>query len=218
MLESRRVRAVATVGALAAALGPSPARSTRWPWPRRAASRSWGRLRPRHRHEPVRRPRHGPRGASAGRIISFYYGGAQARPATLPATVRVGLLQANRDPSSGGRLGRVLVKGVEVPGGRQRPVLGGGRDPGRADGQADPQRPRHLVDQAGVGGHVGVRPVPAAVFGPTKAGTGVVVRSRPPCPRPGCRCPRPASSCAGAAWTSTWSATTRVSSARGRWP
>jgi hypothetical protein len=56
------------------------------------------------------------RGASAGRIISYYYGGAQARPATLPATIRVGLLQADHDPAAGGRLGRVLVKGVEVPG------------------------------------------------------------------------------------------------------
>jgi hypothetical protein len=56
------------------------------------------------------------RGASAGRIISHYYGGAQARPATLPATIRVGLLQADRDPSTGGRLGQVQVKGIEVPG------------------------------------------------------------------------------------------------------
>jgi len=50
------------------------------------------------------------RGATAGRIISFYYGGAAARPATLPATIRVGLLQAGRDPSTGGRLGRDLVR------------------------------------------------------------------------------------------------------------
>jgi stage II sporulation protein D len=56
------------------------------------------------------------RGASAGRIISFYYGGSVARPATLPANIRVGLLQAGHDPSAGGRLGRVLVRGLEVPG------------------------------------------------------------------------------------------------------
>jgi hypothetical protein len=37
--------------------------------------------------------------ALRGRIISFYHGGAQARPASLPGQVRVGLLQANRDPS-----------------------------------------------------------------------------------------------------------------------
>src|SRR6266511_919930 len=55
------------------------------------------------------------RGASAGRIISFYFGGAVAKPATLPATIRVELLQAGRDPSTNGRLGQILVRGVEMP-------------------------------------------------------------------------------------------------------
>ena len=90
----------------------------------------------------------------------------------------------------------------------------------RAGGrQADPQRPRHLVDQAGVGGHVGVRPVPAAVFGPTKAGT-VVVRFETALPPARLSLPQTGQQL-------RWgrldvhlvrSATTRVSSARGRWP
>ncbi|HYY82689.1 MAG TPA: hypothetical protein VFD04_26390, partial [Actinomycetes bacterium] len=42
------------------------------------------------------------RGVTAGRIIAFYYGGARAARATLPPLLRVGLLQAGRDPSSGG--------------------------------------------------------------------------------------------------------------------
>jgi hypothetical protein len=45
----------------------------------------------------------GLRGVSAGRIIGYYYRGAQARPASLPAGIRVGLLQA----SLGGRRVRV---------------------------------------------------------------------------------------------------------------
>jgi SpoIID/LytB domain protein len=117
------------------------------------------------------------RGASAGRIISFYYGGAQARPATLPATVRVGLLQANRDPATGGRLGRVLVKGVEVPGrgGSGRFSVSGVTPGGRTVKRT-------------LSGHVtwSIKPESGGtsvfdlsrrrVFGPTKAGTGVVVR------------------------------------------
>jgi hypothetical protein len=51
------------------------------------------------------------RGAGAGRIISFYYGGAQARPATLPALVR-----GVEVPGKGGS-GRFSVSGV-TPGGR----------------------------------------------------------------------------------------------------
>ena len=141
------------------------------------------------------------RGASAGRIISFYYGGAQARPAALPATIRVGLLQANRDPSTGGRLGRVLVRGVEVPGrgGSGRFSVSGVTPGGR-------------TVRRSLGGHTtwSIKPESGGtsvfdlsrrrVFGPTRAGTGVVVRFETALPRPGCRCPRPASSSAGAAW------------------
>jgi SpoIID/LytB domain protein len=117
------------------------------------------------------------RGASAGRIISFYYGGAQARPATLPATIRVGLLQADRDPSTGGRLGRVLVRGVEVPG-----YGGGGRI------AVSGRTPGGRVVRRILSGHVtwSIRPESGGtsvfdpsrrrVFGPTRSGTGVVVR------------------------------------------
>jgi stage II sporulation protein D len=117
------------------------------------------------------------RGASAGRIISFYYGGAQPRPATLPATIRVGLLQANRDPSTGGRLRRVLVRGVEVPG-----RGGGGRF------TVSGVTPGGRVVRRSLSGHVtwSVRPERGGAsvfdlsgrrgFGPTRAGTGVVVR------------------------------------------
>src|SRR5687768_6328166 len=99
MLVSRRVRTVAAaVGALAVAMGVlcGPADP-----PAQAAPRiftivggGWG-----HGIGMSQYGAHGMalRGASAGRIISsYYYGGAQARPATLPATIRVGLLQADR--------------------------------------------------------------------------------------------------------------------------
>jgi stage II sporulation protein D len=102
MLVSRRVRTVAAVGALAVAIGVlcGPADP-----PAQAAPRTftivgggWG-----HGIGMSQYGAHGMalRGASAGRIISYYYGGAQAGPATLPATIRVGLLQADRDPSTG---------------------------------------------------------------------------------------------------------------------
>jgi hypothetical protein len=117
------------------------------------------------------------RGASAGRIISYYYGGAQARPATLPATIRVGLLQADHDPAAGGRLGRVLVKGVEVPG-----KGGSGRS------AVSSLTPGGRKARRSLGGHTtwSIRPESGGtsvfdpsgrrVFGPTRAGTGVVVR------------------------------------------
>ena len=115
MRSSRRVRAVVTVGAFAVAVsltGPADLPALAAPSTFTIVGGGYG-----HGIGMSQYGAHGMalRGVSAGRIISFYYGGAQARPATLPATVRVGLLQANRDPSTGGRLGRVLVKGVEVP-------------------------------------------------------------------------------------------------------
>jgi SpoIID/LytB domain protein len=117
------------------------------------------------------------RGASASRIISFYFGGAVARPATLPATIRVGLLQASRDPSTGGRLGQVLVRGVEVPG------LGGSGGFTVAGVATSGQ-----VHKRALAGHVtwSIRPEAGGtsvfdpggsrVFGPTRPGAGVVVR------------------------------------------
>jgi stage II sporulation protein D len=175
MLPSRRVRLVAAVGVLAAGLGLAGGP------PAVAAPSSFTIVGGGYGHG-IGMSQYGAhgmalRGASAGRIISFYYGGAQARPATLPATIRVGLLQANRDPSTGGRLGRVLVKGIEVPGrgGSGRFTVSGVTRGGRALRRT-------------LSGHVtwSIKPESGGtsvfdlsrrrVFGPTRSGTGVVVR------------------------------------------
>ena len=177
MLGSRRVRAVAVAGVLAVGLGlfTGPAGPVAEAAPRAftITGGGWG-----HGVGMSQYGAHGMalRGASAGRIISFYYGGAQARPATLPATIRVGLLQAGHDPSTGGRLGRVLVRGLEVPGrgGSGRFSVSGVTPGGR-------------TVRRGLSGHTtfSIRPESGGasvfgpsgrVFGPTRAGTGVVVR------------------------------------------
>jgi stage II sporulation protein D len=183
MLGSRRVRGLAAVGALAVVLGLVPGASER---AAEAAPRSftivgggWG-----HGIGMSQYGAHGMalRGASAGRIISFYYGGARARPASLPGQVRVGLLQANRDPG-GGRLGRVLVRGLPVPGrgGSGRFSVSGAS---RAGGTSRRTFGGHLTwsirpESGGLSVYDGAR----RVFGPTRAGGGVVVRyqtGRPP--------------------------------------
>jgi hypothetical protein len=178
MLKRRRVRAVAAVGALAVALGlltgPADPPALAAPSTFTIVGGGYG-----HGIGMSQYGAHGMalRGASAGRIISFYYGGAQARPATLPATVRVGLLRAGRDPSTGGRLGRVLVRGVEVPGrgGSGRFSVAGVTPGGRTVKRT-------------LSGHVtwSIKPESGGtsvfdlsrrrVFGPTRASTGVVVR------------------------------------------
>jgi stage II sporulation protein D len=56
------------------------------------------------------------RGYSSSSIIAHYYRGATASPAAMPATISVGMLQAGFDPLSGGRLARVLVQGMPLPG------------------------------------------------------------------------------------------------------
>jgi stage II sporulation protein D len=116
------------------------------------------------------------RGYSASRILSFYYGGAKAGSVRLPATIRVGLLQANRDPGVGGRLKRVRVQGLEVPGGGSGRITVSGTSPGGRT----VRRP--------LPGHVtfSIKPQSAGmsvftlagrrVFGPTRPGTGVFVR------------------------------------------
>jgi stage II sporulation protein D len=180
MLKLRRVRTLTAVGALAAALGlltgPSDPAAVAAPSTFTIVGGGYG-----HGIGMSQYGAHGMalRGASAGRIISFYYGGAQARPATLPAFVRIGLLQAGHDPSRCGRLGRVLVKGVEVPGrgGSGRFSVSGVTPGGR-------------TVRRGLSGHVtwSIRPESGGtsvfdasrrrVFGPTRARTGVVVRYR----------------------------------------
>jgi stage II sporulation protein D len=185
MFGSRRVRVVATVGALAVALGlltgPAEPVAEAAPGSFTISGAGWG-----HGVGMSQYGAHGMalRGARASRIISFYYGGARVRSARLPGGIRVGLLQANRDPSTGGRLGRVLVRGMEVPsqGGSGRFAVSGRSRGGR-------------VVRRTIAGHVtwSIRPHRGGlsvygpsgrrVYGPTRAGTGVALRyqtMRPP--------------------------------------
>jgi stage II sporulation protein D len=159
MLGSRRVRTLATLGVLTVALGlaTGPADPAAVAAPRTFTIVGGG-----YGHG-VGMSQYGAngmalRGAGAGRIISFYYGGAQARPATLPSLVRVGLLQAN--PGKGGS-GRFSVSGV-TPGGRTvRRTLSG-----HVTWSIKPES----------GGTSVFDLSRRRVFGPTRAGTGVVVR------------------------------------------
>jgi SpoIID/LytB domain protein len=116
------------------------------------------------------------RGRRAAGIIGFYYGGAVPRAVALPAAVRVGVLQAARDPRTGGRLTQVLARGLRLPGHRSSGAI--------AAGGVD-KRHRHVAatlpgnvtyavrpDRGGVSVFAGSR----RVFGPTSAGTGVRLR------------------------------------------
>ena len=117
------------------------------------------------------------RGASASRILSFYYGGARARSVRLPATIRVGLLQANHDPSVGGRLKRVRVRGLEVPGraGSGRFTVSGTSPGGRIVRRTLPGHVTFSIKPRS--GRLSVFDLAGRrVFGPTRAGTGVTVR------------------------------------------
>src|SRR5919107_3096146 len=178
MLGSRRVRTLATLGILAVALGlatgPADPAAVAAPSTFTIVGGGYG-----HGVGMSQYGAHGMarRGASAGRIISFYYGGAQARPATLPATIRVGLLQASHDPSAGGRLGRVLVRGVEVPGkrGSGRFSVSGVTPGGRTLRRSLSGHTTFSIRPESGGTSV-FDPSRRRVFGPTRAGTGVVVR------------------------------------------
>jgi stage II sporulation protein D len=183
MLGSRRVRGLAAVGALAVALGLVSGASEREAEAPRSftiVGGGWG-----HGIGMSQYGAHGMalRGASARRIISFYYGGAQARPASLPGQVRVGLLQANRDPGRGGRLGRVLVRGLPVPGrgGSGRFSVSGAS---RSGGTVRRTLVGHVTwSIKPESGGLSVHDASRRVFGPTRAGAGVVVRyqtGRPP--------------------------------------
>lgn len=55
-------------------------------------------------------------GATPSQIISFYYGGSQTTAVTLPTSIRIGMLQANNDPLTGGLLQQVLIQGEPYPG------------------------------------------------------------------------------------------------------
>jgi stage II sporulation protein D len=116
------------------------------------------------------------RGVPTGRILAFYYRGTRVAPARPPARVRVGLLQADRDPAGGGRLGRVLVRGRPLPGrgGRGTIAVSGMARTGRVH-----RRPLSGAVQWVVRPHAGgmsvFSPGGRRVFGPTRAGRGVVV-------------------------------------------
>jgi stage II sporulation protein D len=178
MLGSRRVRTVAVVGALAvtlslwAGLGDPVAEAA--PKTFTITGGGYG-----HGIGMSQYGAHGMalRGASAGRIISFYYGGAQAGPATLPATIRVGLLQADHDPSAGGRLGRVLVRGAEIPGrgGSGRFAVSGVSRGGRKARRGLSGHTTFSIRPQSGGTSV-FSPSGRRVFGPTRAGHGLVVR------------------------------------------
>ena len=178
MLVSRRVRTVAAAGALAVALslftGPADPVAQAAPGAFTIVGGGYG-----HGIGMSQYGAHGMalRGASAGRIISYYYGGAQARPATLPATIRVGLLQADHDPAAGGRLGRVLVKGVEVPGkGGSGRFAVSGLTPGGHKARRSLSGHTTWSIRPESGGTSVFDPSGRRAFGPTRAGTGVVVR------------------------------------------
>ena len=68
-------------------------------------------------------------GFSSASIIAHYYRGASASPASLPATIRVGMLQAGLDPLTGGRLGRVLVRGAALRVGGSGTIVASGLGP-----------------------------------------------------------------------------------------
>jgi stage II sporulation protein D len=116
------------------------------------------------------------RGRRAATIIGFYYGGAVPRNVALPAAIRVGVLQAPRDPRTGRRLTQVLVRGLRLPGHRSTGMIAAGG-----------VNKRHQPAAAGLPGNVtyAVRPDRGGVslfagskrvFGPTSAGTGVRLR------------------------------------------
>ena len=119
------------------------------------------------------------RGVTAGRIIAFYYGGARAARATLPPLLRVGLLQAGRDPSSGGRLASVRVRGIEVPGraGSGAFTVSGVATSGRVHRQLLAGHVTWSI-RPNAGGLSVFSPAGRRAFGPTRHGHGVVVRYR----------------------------------------
>jgi SpoIID/LytB domain protein len=116
------------------------------------------------------------RGRRAATILGFYYGGAVPRGASLPAAVRVGVLQAPRDPRTGRRLTQVLVRGLRVPGlGSGGTIAAGGVDKRRRHVATSlPGNVTYAVrpDRGGVSLFAGSK----RVFGPTSAGTGVRLR------------------------------------------
>ena len=181
---SRRVRTLATVGVLTVGLGlaAGPAAAAPPAGPSAADAPSAFTIHGAGYGHGIGMSQYGAqgmalRGYAAGRILSFYYGGAKAESVPLPDTIRVGLLQANRDPSIGGRLGRVRVQGLEVPGlgGSGRFTVSGTSPRGRIIRRTLPGHQTFSIKPQSGGMSVfdlGGR----RLFGPTKARTGVFVR------------------------------------------
>lgn len=127
----------------------------------------------------------GLRGVGAGRIIGFYYRGAQARPAGLPSSIRVGLLQANHDPDRGGLLRRVVLRGRRVAGlgGSGAITVSGWARNGRVHRHRLVGNVNWTVRPEGGGASV-FSPSGRRVFGPTRARAGVLVRYQTGASRP----------------------------------
>jgi stage II sporulation protein D len=175
---SRRVRMTAAAAALAVGLtlvpGPAAPAAAAAPETFTIHGAGWG-----HGIGMSQYGAHGMglRGFAASRILAFYYGGARAGSVPLPSTIRVGMLQANRDPAAGGRLRRVLVAGAPVPGagGSGRIRVSGTAPSGRIVWRTLAGRTTWSVRPES-GGMSVFDLARRRVFGPTKAGTGVIVR------------------------------------------
>jgi SpoIID/LytB domain protein len=181
---SRRVRSLATVGALAVGLGlaTGPADPAGVAAPASLAGPAVFTIHGAGYGHGIGMSQYGAhgmalRGASAGRILAFYYGGATVGSVRLPATIRVGLLQANRDPSVGGRLRRVRVRGLEVPGlgGSGRFTVSGTSRGGRIVRRTLPGHVTWSIKPHS-GGMSVFDLASRRVFGPTRPGTGVTLR------------------------------------------
>jgi hypothetical protein len=178
-----------------------------------------GRLRARHRHEPVRRTRHGPTRVQRqpdpllllrrrqGRV-GAPAGHNPGRPAPgQPRPQRRRPAQAG--PGPGGRGPRPR---------RQRPHQRLRDLPGRPDHPPHPARPRHLLDQAPVGRHVRVHPgQPARVRADQARHRGVRPLPDPQPAGPAAAAPDRPAAALGGGWRSPWSATTAGSCGHGRW-
>ena len=179
---SRRVRTLAMVGVLTVGLGlaAGPSAATPPAGPSAAAPSAFTIHGAGYGHG-IGMSQYGAQGMAvrryaAGRILSFYYGG-KAESVPLPGTIRVGLLQANRDPSIGGRLARVRVQGLEVPGlgGSGRFTVSGTSPGGRIIRRSLPGHQTFSIKPQSGGMSVfdlGRR----RLLGPTRARTGVFVR------------------------------------------
>ena len=125
----------------------------------------------------------GLRGFTAARILRFYYPGTRLAPARLPRELRVGILQADRDPATGKPLEQVLVRGLPLPGrqGGALVVEGQAQDGGRLRAFLPAGRTYALVPEQG---GLSVLAAGERLLGPTRPGSGVRVRYQSGPPEP----------------------------------